>query len=146
MVWRSVAVTRLEGRVVVESLSRLVSGPGAVPNGWARVLEVGVGDEPLGDAVIAGLAEAGSSLPGEPVWPAAEAFGAENDLALAVPGAARVVVDEFSSSLTVCAVENQEPAEGFVAAEHPDERELLDWASPLVVGMTVRLALEDATA
>lgn len=146
MVWRSVAVTRLDGRVVVESLTQPVSGPGAVPNGWSRVLEVGQGDEPLGDAVIAALAEAGSSLPGEQVWPAAEAFGVANDVALAVPGAARVVVDEFSSSLTVCAVENQGPVEGFVAVEHPDERELLDWGSSLVVGMTVRLALEDATA
>lgn len=141
---RSVVVTRYEGRVVVESLSRPESGPSAVPNGWVRILEVSQGDEALGEAVAAGLAEAGSALPGEAVWPAAEAFGVASDEDLAVPGAARVVVDEFTSSLTVCAVENQGPAEGFVAVEHPDERELLDWDSPLVVGMTVRLALEDA--
>lgn len=146
MVVRSVVVTRWGGRVVVESLSRAGFGPSAVPNGWTRVLEAGEGDEALGVAVIDALAESGALLPAEPVWPAAEAFGVVSDEVLAVPGAALVSVEEFPSSLSVCAVENLGPEEGFVSQEHPDERELLAWDSPVVVGMTVRLALEDATA
>lgn len=139
---RYVSVTGHEGRFAVEALSP--SGPEELPTGWVRVLEAGVGDVDLGQAVLAGLAEAGAPLPAGRVHPAAETLGAADDEALAVPGAARVLVEgSVPGTLYVMGLENLGPEEGFGDREDPDQREVLD-VSPQVVGMSVRLALEDA--
>lgn len=140
---RSVSVTGHGGRVAVESLTG--SGPEDLPNGWVEVLEAGSSDAELGAVVLAGLAQSESSLPAEPVEPAATALGVASDAALAVPGAARVLVESsVPGVLYVMATENLGPGEGFVGEEHPDQREVED-IDPAIVGMSVRLALGDAT-